>query len=280
MGGRDVLVTGGAGLLGGRLLATAPPGWTARGTRHRRPVRHAESFPVDLADAGAVDALVARLRPDLVVHTAYRKQDGQRDIVAATRNVAASARRHGAALLHVSSDVVFDGEHAPYAEDAALAPVDDYGRRKAEAERWVRDTVPDAAIVRTSLIVSSDPPDRTSAWLAERLRGDDDPGLYADELRCPVHVDDLVGQLWELVGLARDQRAGAWHLVGPEAVSRHTLGVLLAARLGLPPPRRAALSREHPGPRPRDLRLLTARADKALRTRPRPISAALAGVGA
>lgn len=274
-----MLVTGGAGLLGGRLLAGAPPGWTARGTRHRRPVRHAESFPVDLADAGAVDALVARLRPDLVVHTAYRKRDGQRDIVAATRNVAASAGRHGAGLLHISSDVVFDGEHAPYAEAAPPAPVDQYGRWKAEAERWVRDAVPDAAIVRTSLIISSDPLDPTSTWLAGRLRGDDEPGLYADELRCPVHVDDLVGQLWELIGLARDRRAGPWHLVGPEAVSRHTLGVLLAARLGLPPPARASLNREHPGPRPRDLRLLTARADTALRARPRPIGAALAEVG-
>lgn len=279
MRGKEILVTGGAGLLGGRLLASAPPGWAARGTRHHRPVRHGESFPVDLADAAAVDALTARLRPDQVVHTAYRKRDGQRDIVAATRNVAASARRHGAALVHVSSDVVFDGEHAPYAEDAALSPVDDYGRHKAEAERWVREAVPDAAIVRTSLIVSSEPPDPTSARLAERLRRGDDPGLYADELRCPVHVDDLVGQLWELVGLARDERAGVWHLVGPEAVSRHTLGVLLAARLGLPAPPRAALSREHPGPRPRDLRLLTARADRALRTRPRPIGAALAEVG-
>jgi dTDP-4-dehydrorhamnose reductase len=100
--------------------------------------------------------------------------------------------------------------------------------------------------------------------------------LFTDELRCPTAVEDLAAQLWEVARLPADGRAGVWHLVAPEAVSRYTLGLLLATRHGLnlagitPVP-----SASSPVPRPRDLRLLTARADRELRTRARPISAAL-----
>jgi dTDP-4-dehydrorhamnose reductase len=59
-------------------------------------------------------------------------------------------------------------------------------------------------------------------------------------------------------------------------VSRYAIGVLLALRHGLDPrgiiPQPSAAS---PSPRPRDLRLLTSRADRELRTRARPISAVL-----
>ncbi len=62
-------------------------------------------------------------------------------------------------------------------------------------------------------------------------------------------------------------------MVGPEALSRYALGLLIAARFGLdprgivPPPSAAS-----PAPRPRDLRMTTGRADAALRTRARGAS--------
>jgi dTDP-4-dehydrorhamnose reductase len=89
-------------------------------------------------------------------------------------------------------------------------------------------------------------------------------------------VDDLARLIWELVSLPADGRAGVWHLAGPEAVSRYSLGLLVAAYEGLDPAGIVpALSASAPAPRPRDLRLLTGRADHALRTRARPISALL-----
>ena len=275
-----VLVTGGAGLLGSALLRAAPEGVEVHATERGTPVSGAEGYRVELADADAVRALWQRLRPDVVIHTAYDTRASDEEIRAATRNVARSSREAGAGLVHVSTDVVFDGEHSPYAETDRPAPLFPYAVRKAEAERTVLQEAPGAAVARTSLIIQADPPDRTTAWVLDGLRRGAPLRLFTDELRCPIAANDLAAQLWELAALPVPERAGAWHLVGPEAISRYALGLLIAARWGLDPrgitPARSA---DDPIPRPRDLRLLTTRADAALRTPARPVSAVLAPAG-
>ena len=271
-----VLITGGGGLLGGELIRQAPAGLQVHATRRSSPVHGASSLPVDLADAAAVGALFAAVRPALVIHTAYSQRDGERDICRVTESVVAACHETGAALVHMSTDALLDGESAPYAEDAEPAPVHEYGRWKARAELHVRAALPNAAVVRTSLIVRADPPDAASATLLNALRRGEPVRLFTDELRCPTAVEDLAAQLWELARLPADRRAGVWHLAGPEAVSRYALGVLLATRHGLNPAGITPVpSASSPAPRPRDLRLLTPRADRELRTRARPVSAAL-----
>ncbi len=273
---RRVLVTGGAGLLGGTLIATAPAGVEVHATQRRTPARGAAAHTVDLADASAVAALLEHVRPGAVIHTAYGKDDPERDILTASRVLAEACAAAGVALVHVSTDLVLDGEHAPYDERAEPAPIEPYGRWKADAERAVVAALPQAAIARTSLIVRADPPDAITARLVDSLRAGEPSRLYVDELRCPISVEDLARQLWEIAALPH--HAGVWNLVGPEAVSRFALGTLIARRFGLDassliPARNA----DHPVPRPRDLRLLTLRADRELKTRARTISQALLG---
>ena len=271
-----VLITGGGGLLGGELIRQAPAGTELHATRRTRPVPGAESHPLELSDAEAVHALWARVRPDLVIHTAYSAAHGERDIWHATENVVAACGAVGAALVYMSTDALLDGVASPYPESAEPAPVHEYGRWKAMAELHVRERMPEAAVVRTSLIVRAEPPDPNSAWVVDALRRGDPVRLFTDELRCPVAVEDLAAQLWEIAAVPAERRGGVWHLAGPEAVSRYALGVLLALRHGLDP--RAIVpipSASSPAPRPRDLRLLTPRADRALRTRARPVSAVL-----
>jgi dTDP-4-dehydrorhamnose reductase len=147
----------------------------------------------------------------------------------------------------------------------------DYGRWKAEAEGIVQHLLPDAAIVRTSLITQFRPLDPRSAWVANSLRKRVPITLFVDELRCPVAPDDLAAQIWELVALEASKRKGVWHLVGTEAISRYALGLLIAAHEGYDPSGITAAYTD-PTLRPRDLRLSTARADAQLSTRARPIS--------
>lgn len=271
-----VLITGGAGLLGAELIRRAPEGVEVHATRRRAQVEGAPSHAVELGDAAAVEGLFGRLRPELVIHTAYSAAEPENDVGRATEAVARGCAAAGAALLHLSTDALLDGERSPYAEDAEPAPVHEYGRWKARAERHVREVLPQAAVVRTSLILRADPPDPGSAGVLDALRRGERPRLFFDELRCPVAVEDLAAQLWEVALLPAADRAGVWHLAGPEAVSRYTLGVLLALRHGLDPREIEAVpSAASSAPRPRDLRLLTLRADRALRTRARGASEVL-----
>lgn len=281
-----MLVTGGAGLLGARLAADRPPSVELHRTWHRaRPEVGAdpaaagvgEWHQVDLTERDATAALVRGLQPDVVVHTAYAVSDGEHAIVAASAHVADATATAGAGLVHLSSDVVFDGEHAPYGEDDHPVPISEYGRHKAEAEAHVRSAYPQAAIVRTSLITWADPLDPRSAWVADALRAGDPITLFTDEIRCPVRLDDLAAQVWELALLEGGARAGAWHLVGAEALSRYDLGLAIARHERLDPAGiEAALSRDQLHPRPRDLHLTASRADVALTTRSRSVRTLLA----
>lgn len=66
------------------------------------------------------------------------------------------------------------------------------------------------------------------AKLGIRLTGEG--VLFTDDVRCPVHVEDLAAALWELT---RSDGAGLFHLAGPDALSRYDLGARIARRDGL-----------------------------------------------
>jgi dTDP-4-dehydrorhamnose reductase len=259
-----VLVTGGAGTVARAFVLGAPVGVelavTVRRTEAAPEVRRrATSHAVELTDQDAVLALLLAWRPDVVLHTAYTMGD-RADIVDATATVARATATTGAALVHLSTDVVFAGDSPPYREVDTPDPISDYGLLKAEAEAEAVAAVPDVCITRTSIVVGLDPPDPGTAALLDALRGGHDVTLFADEFRQPLRVDDLAAELWAIVALPRPDRAGAWHLPGPEHLSRLELGRRLAAAAGLHPDRiGSASAAAHPTPRPRDPRLVAER---------------------
>lgn len=234
-----LLVTGASGLLGGEVVRQAlqapDPGFSAVwGAWHSRPwaFPNAHSCALDLTDGAAVRRLVVQIRPGAIIHTAYRKDGPLAHQVTAegTRALAEAATAVGARLVHVSSDVIFDGEHAPYDETALPAPIHPYGEAKAAAEAAVRHSAPGAAIVRTSLICRLDPPDRITGWMIDSLRQHAPITLFTDEIRSPVWIDDLASALIEL---AHADFAGVINVAGPQALSRYEMGQRLARRFGL-----------------------------------------------
>ena len=93
---------------------------------------------------------VARARPEVVVNcAAWTDVDGAETAFeaalavngAGAGNVARAAAAHGAWVVHVSTDYVFDGrKRAPYVESDPVAPLSAYGRTKlageVEVARW------------------------------------------------------------------------------------------------------------------------------------------------
>ena len=114
----------------------------------------------DIRDEKQVLTLVQRARPDwIVLAAAYTDVDGcenNRDLAFEVNcrgavNVARAAKQHGARLLFLSTDYVFDGSKTtPYATDDLRSPRSVYGHSKAEAEPQLGETLPAYCIVRTS----------------------------------------------------------------------------------------------------------------------------------
>ncbi|RKS09201.1 dTDP-4-dehydrorhamnose reductase [Nocardiopsis sp. Huas11] len=228
-----MLVVGGSGFLGREVvLRSSAAGHRVAATylTRRADVAGADWCALDVRDRGRVAALVAAVRPDVVVNAAYRQSDWESTADGAA-HVAVAAAEHGARLVHVSSDAVFSGSAIHYAETAVPDPVSPYGAAKAAAERAVRAVSPDAVIARTSLIIGdggSAQERRVHALAAGEATG----VLFTDDVRCPVHVRDLAAALVEL---ASSHHGGVHHVAGPDAVTRHELGVLIARRDGLDP---------------------------------------------
>jgi dTDP-4-dehydrorhamnose reductase len=244
-----VLVTGGSGYLGAALLRRRPD---ATGTYLTTPLDG--GIELDVRDAEAVRAAVDG--HDTVIHTAYVQDDIQ-VIVDGSAHVALACAAAGARLVHVSTDVVFDGTLGrPYREDDEPHPITEYGRAKLAAEHAVAAACPDAAVVRTSLIYGG-PPLAPSRQEQQAL--DAAMPFFTDELRSPVQVDDLASAILAFHG------SGVVHLGGAEAVSRYEFARLVAsARSGDPDGVRSASFRELGLNRPADCRLASTRA-QALR---------------
>jgi dTDP-4-dehydrorhamnose reductase len=257
-----LLVTGGSGYLGREVVRHAPgAGWEAFATCHRTP----GPLPVDVRDPAAVDAVMAEVAPDCVVHTAY-VQDGAEawaTNVDGAVNVAAAAARAGARLLHLSTDLVFDGTAGrPYREDDPAEPSLDYGRSKATAERRVLEAHPGALLVRTSLIYGGEELSGHERRILDTADGRADLAFFTDELRCPVRVGDLAAALLVLAGT--DAR-GPLHVAGADGVSRYEFACLVAEAHGRRSDHlRSATSAEAAQERPRDCRLDCTRASRLL----------------
>jgi dTDP-4-dehydrorhamnose reductase len=174
-----------------------------------------EWVQADIRDPEAARRAVAGV--DAVIHTAYRQAEWDVNVTGSA-SVAEAAR--GLRLVHLSTDLVFDGVRGRYREEDAHAPVSPYGRSKAEAERLVRELHDRATIARTSLIYGGDEPGAQERLAAEGTQ------FFVDEIRSPVQVGDLAEALLEVV---RMDHTGPLHLGGGDDISRFDFAVLLGA---------------------------------------------------
>jgi len=252
-----LLITGSSGYLGGELARRAPD---ATGTylTAERP----GAVRLDVRDADAVARLVAEVRPAAVIHTAYSEagdDDARQVNVDGARNVARAAADAGARLVHVSTDLVFDGTLGrPYTEDDEARPIMEYGRQKLAGEEVVREALPSALVVRTSLIYGGGEPSRHERVVLDAADGATAARFFSDELRSPVQVGDLAAAL---LALAASDASGLLHVAGADGVSRYEFARLVASAAGRDPDAlESALASEHPDPRPIDCRLDSSRA--------------------
>ena len=156
---------------------------------------------LDITDNQAVEQIMAANAIDIIVNcAAYTAVDAAEDNepLAARLNadavdiLARVAKRHGAHMVHVSTDYVFDGQGCiPYTEDMATNPQSAYGRTKLEGERQLQQALgDDAVILRTAWLYSPYGKNFVKTMLT---LGKDKPALKVvfDQVGTPTCARDL-----------------------------------------------------------------------------------------
>jgi dTDP-4-dehydrorhamnose reductase len=214
---KPLLIVGGKGTLGRAFARLC----TERGIEHVALSR----TDLDIADERAVHRLLEDLHPWAVINAAgYVRVDEAeadcdrclRENTIGAQHLAAACSRLGIRFLTYSSDLVFNGAQSePYLESDPVAPLNVYGRSKAEAERLVSRAMPSALIIRTSAFFGPwDSYNFVANVLGDLMEG---RSVRAGEaVVSPTYVPDLVHTSLDLI---IDGEQHLWHIANRGAVS-------------------------------------------------------------
>lgn len=264
-----ILLTGASGYLGGamvRTLEALQPEWDVHCTLFS--IVPSDDMPnshhMDLREESSVTRVMDKVQPQVIFHTAALNQGDAQEMYDTNARgsgyIARAAAQCNARLIHLSSDVIFDGTRGHYNEEDTPNPITPYAVSKADAETNVLASGANAVLVRTSLLYGFKPVDpRTRAVLRGEM-----PRLFTDEMRCPVWVFTLSQALLELAGI---EYRGILNIAGTQALSRYDFGVKLMRALDGDPAQLIPVSSAESGlVRPRDCTLDVSRASGMLRT--------------
>lgn len=293
-----ILITGANGLLGQALVKRMSrfPEYDVLATSRSDTARFKGGScgyaPLDITKADDVKALFHDFAPNVVINCAAMTQvdrcDEERSAcwnvnARAVQYLADQCQEHGARLVQVSTDFVFDGEDGPYREDARPNPVNYYGRSKLAGENAARGAgMSKWAIVRTILLYGTGHDLGRSnfvLWLLGELMNGNPVHIVTDQWRTPTYVDDLAVGIERLVHY---EKTGIYHLSGRELMSIYDFALTIADVFGQDPSLIHPVTSDHfdeAAPRPPRTGFIVLKAETELGYKPRPIRTALRHLG-
>lgn len=186
---------------------------------------------LDITDAAAVDAVMDRVRPGVVINTVafHRGEECEKDPAKSFAinavgawNVARAAARVGAIVVFISTDYVFGNAKKEYAESDAPDPLNVYGMSKLAGERLTAFANPKHYIVRTSALFGAHKSGKGHNFvtLMLSLASKASPiSVVSDQYTAPTYAADVAQKIKELL----DAKApcGIYHITNTGGVSWH-----------------------------------------------------------
>ncbi len=190
-----ILVTGSAGQLGRSFQ---------RGLAGSADALFFDLKELDLTDTAQIRRTLAELKPELVINcAAYTEVDAaedKRDLAfavnaTAPKVIAEEQARRGGAIIHVSTDYVFDGtKDGEYDETDIPNPLSVYGSTKLEGEQGVAASGAAHLIFRTSWVYSYQCVNFFLTMM-RLFQSHKELRVVADQFGAPNYVDDMVGAM-------------------------------------------------------------------------------------
>jgi len=201
---------------------------------------------LDVTDDAAIAAAMDRAQPDAIVNgAAWTDVDGAEDHPVealntnayAVRALARAADRHGAALVHYSTDFVFDGSaSSPYTEEDRPNPRSVYAASKLLGEWFALDR-PRSYVLRVESLFGQAPGARpakgSAAGILDTLRAGGAPKVFVDRTITPTFVLDAARATRQL--LQSSPPGGLYHCVNSGVCTWLEFAEELAHQLGIEP---------------------------------------------
>ena len=215
-----IVIIGANGQLGSDLVQVLGNSPSRAGDPEIVPLTHTD---IEIADFDSVREALGANHPDCVINTAAfhnvsqcEEQPARAFAVNAigAGNVARTCADLGSALVHISTDYVFDGKkRSPYVEDDLPLPLNVYGVSKLAGEHLIRHTLEQHFVVRTSGLYGIHPcrakKGENFVELMLRLARDrDEVRVVTDEVLTPTYTLDLAQQIAALI---QTEHYGLYH---------------------------------------------------------------------
>ncbi len=231
---KRILVCGSNGLLGQQLawMLKENQEFEVLHTSHHRSFYLGNIFDytqLDITNRSDVKSLVSSYRPDVVLNAAAmsnvdvcerEREAAWKANVIGVENLAETARRIGAKLIHVSTDYVFDGKSGPYSESDRTNPINYYGKTKLAGENVLLGSAIDYAIVRTIVVYGAGKniKNNFALWVINSLKQNKTIRCYIDQISNPTFVQDLAQAI---ISAVQYNAKGLYHICGCETLSRY-----------------------------------------------------------
>lgn len=266
----NILITGGAGMLGHLLVSHFKSRHKVSYTTHRYAIDidGAEQISWDLAQGPK-----ALKGMDAVIHTAamtnvdlcqQHPDQAYQSNVTATRNVAVSAP--GTQVIYISTDFVFNGVKGDYSENDIPSPLSVYGRTKLEGEGQIPN---DGCIIRTSIYGLGSGPQRPGMVekVIARLRNGETVNGFTDQIFTPISTGNLALFIEEIM---ERRMTGIYNIGSSQPCTKFEFIRSIARAFGFDPEQvlpGLSSSVKYLAPRPRDVSLDTAKAQNTFKTK-------------
>lgn len=234
-----ILLTGIAGQLGSELQQILAPLGEVMGVDRQG---------LDLTQPDKIRQVIGEFKPDVIVnaaaYTAVDKAETETELANAINGtaptiMAEAAQQFGTALIHVSTDYIFDGKkNTPYTEDDKPDPINAYGQSKLLGEEGVLKHCDRALILRTAWVYGAQGKGNFVKTMLRLGAEREELRVVVDQVGTPTWTGDLASAIAQLVqSIKSDTLTGIYHFTNSGAISWYDFAVAIfeeAQQIGFP----------------------------------------------
>lgn len=219
-------------------------------------------FPqIDITDLSMTERCIIDFKPDYVINcAAYTAVDDcethQETAFAVNalgaQNIALSAKKAGAVMIHISTDYVFDGNKtSPYLEQDQTAPLTAYGKSKLEGERLIAASCEKYQIFRIAWLygINGNNFVKTIRNVAQKKMQQKQPlTVVNDQFGTPTYTREVCAQVLKMI---TQPYYGIFHCTNEGYCSWHDFALEIISAAGIDVELVPCTTEDFPRPAPR-----------------------------